>query len=88
MPRPRSEGLTPRKTAFVQKYIELGNAAEAYRATHANAANMQPHSLRARASNLLNDYRVYNRIKAIISEKRKRGEKLPHFNGRPEFNEE
>ncbi|MEE3607704.1 terminase small subunit [Avibacterium paragallinarum] len=88
MPRLRSEELTPRKAAFVQKYIELGNAAEAYRATHANAANMQPHSLRARASNLINDYRVYYRIKDLIAEKRKRGEKLPHFNGRPEFNEE
>ncbi|MEE6028419.1 hypothetical protein M5S04_02065 [Avibacterium paragallinarum] len=88
MPRLRSEELTPRKAAFVQKYIELGNAAEAFRATHANAANMQPHSLRARASNLINDYRVYYRIKALIAEKRKRGEKLPHFNGRPEFNEE
>ncbi|MFZ7156045.1 hypothetical protein ACLS0M_04895 [Avibacterium avium] len=38
MPRRRSEELTPRKQAFVQKYVELGNAKLAYIATHENAA--------------------------------------------------
>lgn len=46
--------LTPKQEKFCQKYIELGNASEAYRQAY-DAENMGDESIRVEAHRLLND---------------------------------
>ena len=45
-------GLTPKQEKFAQKYIELGNAAEAYRSAY-DAEGMKPVTIRRKAAELL-----------------------------------
>ena len=42
---------------------------------------MQPHTLRAKASELLNDYRAVELIEQEKAEMQQRGEPLPHYRG-------
>ena len=50
-------GLTPKQEKFAQKYIELGNAAEAYRNAY-DAENMKPVTVRRKAAELLQNGNV------------------------------
>jgi len=47
-----SHELTPKQEKFAQKYIELGNAAEAYRIAY-DAGGMKPVTIRRKAAELL-----------------------------------
>jgi phage terminase small subunit len=53
--------LTPKQEAFAAEYVAIGNASEAYRRSY-DATNMQPATIHARASELLNHGRVAVRI--------------------------
>ena len=44
--------MTPKQTAFAEKYVECGNASEAYRHAY-DAENMSPQALKVEASRLL-----------------------------------
>lgn len=69
---------------FAQAYARTGNATHALREVlgKERAERMTPHSLRARASELLNDYRTLIFIEQFKSQMMKRGEPLPHYRGR------
>lgn len=77
MPRIRTETLTPKQEAFCLAYVECGNELKAYQTI--NTGTMKPHSMRARASEMMNDYRVFNRVKELIIERKAKGEPLPKF---------
>jgi phage terminase small subunit len=49
--------LTPKQEKFAQKYIELGNASEAYREAY-DAENMKPVTIRRKAAELLANGKV------------------------------
>ena len=53
--------LTIKQEKFAQKYIELGNASEAYRQSY-NASNMLDKSIWEKASELLNSVKVSARV--------------------------
>lgn len=57
-------GLTPKQEAFVQSYIECGNASEAYRSAY-SAGKMKPGSIHVSASQLLADPKVALRLKEL-----------------------
>jgi phage terminase small subunit len=59
-----SNELTPKQEKFAQKYIELGNAAEAYREAY-DAENMKPVTVRRKAAELLEHGIVSARIRAM-----------------------
>lgn len=63
--------LTPKQEAFCLKYIELGNASEAYRQAY-NAENMKPESVHRKAAELLADGKITARIEALQAEHMKR----------------
>jgi len=65
--------LTPKKEKFSQKYVELGNASEAYRQSY-NAKNMTTKTINEAASRLLNDSKVAARIKQLQERLQKRHE--------------
>lgn len=69
---------------FAKTYARVGNAAHALRIVlgEERAGKMQPHTLRAKASELLNHYLVVKQIEQHKAEMIKRGETLPHFRGR------
>lgn len=73
--------LNQRQEAFAQAYVRLGNATHAYLEA-IGQRSMKPHTVRARASEYLNHYRIAARIEELIKEKRQRGEPLPHFRER------
>lgn len=73
--------LNQRQEDFAQAYVRLGNATHAY-LDAIGQRTMQRHTLRARASEYLNHYRVSARIEELIEEKQQRGETLPHFRER------
>lgn len=77
MPRVRTETLTTKQEAFCLAYLECGNSFKAYQAV--NTGTMKPHSMRSRASEMMNDYRVFNRLKQLIKERKAKGEHLPKF---------
>lgn len=52
-----SDHLTPKQSQFAQKYVELGNASEAYRQSY-DAENMSPEAIRVEACRLLQHPRV------------------------------
>lgn len=62
----------------------MGNATHALLAVLGDerANRMKPHTLRARASDLLNHYRVWEQIEQEKAEMQQRGEPLPHYRGR------
>lgn len=56
--------LTPKQEAFAAKYVECGNASEAYRESY-DAANMADKTVWEAASRLLADYKVAARVKEL-----------------------
>lgn len=66
---------------FARAYARMGNATHALNQVLGNerAARMQPHTLRAKASELLNDYRTVAMIEAEKLAMMARGEKLPDY---------
>lgn len=77
MPRVRTEILTAKQEAFSHAYVETGNILQAYKSV--NTGTMKPHSMRARASGMMNDYRVFARVKELIIERKAQGKPLPGF---------
>lgn len=73
-------GLTIRE-AFAKTYAHTGNATHALRIVlGAERANkMKPHTLRAKASTLLNDYRTVALIEAEKERMQQAGERLPRY---------
>jgi phage terminase small subunit len=63
--------LTPKQERFAQKYIELGNASEAYRQSY-DAENMSPEAVRVEACRLLQNPNVSLTIVELQEEARKR----------------
>lgn len=53
--------LTPKQEKFCQKYIELGNASEAYRGVY-NAAAMLPSTTNRKAKELLDNGKIRARL--------------------------
>lgn len=72
------------REAFAKAYAERGNATHALAQVlgKERAEKMQRHSLRARASDLLNDYRTVELIEQHKTEMLERGEPLPHYRER------
>jgi phage terminase small subunit len=60
----KTTGLTPKQEAFACKYVECGNASEAYRESY-DAEGMQPESIHVAASRLLNDAKVALRVQEL-----------------------
>ena len=56
--------LTPKQESFAKKYIELGNASEAYRQSY-NAEKMKAESITVNASQLLSSTNVALRVKEL-----------------------
>ena len=56
--------LTPKQLAFAQRYIELGNASEAYRQTY-HCERMQPATIHNLASRLLQHPKVAAHIQGL-----------------------
>ena len=56
--------LTPKQEAFAQKYVELGNASEAYRQVY-SAENMKPDAVNVKACELLKNGKVTVRVKEL-----------------------
>ncbi|MBN6082397.1 terminase [Aggregatibacter actinomycetemcomitans] len=71
---------------FAKAYARHGNATYALKMVlgEERAGKMQPHTLRAKASELLNDYRTVELIEREKAEMQQRGEPLPHYRGRTE----
>lgn len=58
------DGLTIKQEAFALKYVECGNASEAYRESY-DAEGMQPESIHVAASRLLADAKVALRVQEL-----------------------
>jgi len=56
--------LTPKQENFCLKYLETGNASEAYRRTY-NVENMKPESVNRKAKELIDNVKIAARIKEI-----------------------
>lgn len=63
--------LTPKQDDFCLKYVELGNASEAYRQVY-NAENMKPETVNRKAKELMDNGKITARIKALQAEHSKR----------------
>lgn len=63
--------LTPKQEKFCQKYIELGNASEAYRQSY-DCKNMTDETIYVKASELLNNGKITVRIFQLQSEHQER----------------
>lgn len=74
------------ESQFAKAYARMGNAKHALLAVLGDerANRMKPHTLRAKASGLLNNYRVLEQIEQAKAEMQQRGETLPHYRGRTE----
>lgn len=72
------------ESQFAKAYARMGNATHALLAVLGDerANRMKPHTLRAKASELLNNYRVLEQIEQGKAEMQQRGETLPHYRGR------
>lgn len=72
------------RSQFAKAYAKMGNATHALRMVlgEERAGRMKPHTLRAKASGLLNHYRVWEQIEQEKAEMQQRGEVLPHYRGR------
>ena len=66
-----SDNLTPKQEAFCLKYIETGNASEAYRQCY-DASRMKSDVIHVKASELLADGKVAVRVNELKEEHRKR----------------
>ncbi|UNU73273.1 terminase small subunit [Moraxella nasovis] len=56
--------LTPKQEQFCQKYIELGNASEAYRQSY-NAKNMKDETVNRNAKALLDNNKITTRLNEL-----------------------
>ncbi|NBI13752.1 hypothetical protein GVX81_09065 [[Haemophilus] felis] len=63
--------LTQKQENFCLKYIELGNASEAYRQVY-NAENMKPETVNRRAKELMDNSKITARINELQTEHAKR----------------
>lgn len=63
--------LTVKQEKFAQKYVELGNASEAYRQSYA-AENMATETIHVAASQLLDNNKVAIRVKELQEELKSR----------------
>lgn len=63
--------LTIKQEKFCQKYIELGNASEAYRQSY-NAENMKPETIKVKASQMLEKDNIRIAISELRGEIRQR----------------
>lgn len=72
------------RNQFAVTYAKVGNATHALRMVlgEQRAGRMKLHTLRARASELLNHYLVWEQIEQEKAEMQQRGETLPHYRGR------
>lgn len=68
MPR----GLSPKQEAFCQAYVETGNASEAYRRAYPRAKHWKPETVHSKASHLLSNDKVLERVKELKAELAKR----------------
>lgn len=59
-----ADNLTPKQEKFCHKYIELGNASEAYRQSY-DAAGMKPVTTRRKAAELLENGKVAAHVRAL-----------------------
>ena len=66
---------------FAKAYAKMGNATHALRMVlgEERAGRMKPHTLRAKASELRNHYRVAEQIEQEKAEMQQRGETLPYY---------
>ena len=69
------------RSQFAKAYAKMGNATHALRMVlgEERTGRMKPHTLRAKASELLNDYRTVELIEQEKEEMQQRGETLPHY---------
>lgn len=63
--------LTPKQESFCQKYIELGNASEAYRQSY-DADSMNANTVNRKAKELLDNGKITARVDQIKREHKKR----------------
>ncbi len=63
--------LTPKQEAFARKYVELGNASEAYRQSY-DADNSSPETVKVEASRLLDNPNVALTVIKLQEEARER----------------
>lgn len=66
-----SKKLTPKQESFCQKFIELGNASEAYRQSY-NCERMKTSTINSRAKELRKDGPITARIDELQAEHRER----------------
>lgn len=59
------KGLTIRQEKFAQKYVECGNASEAYRYAYPISAKWKDKSVWEKASNLMKNVKVLSRIEEL-----------------------
>lgn len=65
--------LTPKQEKFAQKYVEIGNASEAYRQSY-DAGKMNAATINVKASELLANGKVAVRVKELQDAAQKRHE--------------
>lgn len=63
--------LTPKQEGFCQKYLETGNASEAYRLNY-STENMKPESVNRLAKALLDNIKISSRIEELKERHAKR----------------
>lgn len=68
---PHGVVLTPKQESFCQKYIELGNASEAYRQSY-DADSMNENTVNRSAKELLDNPKITTRVNQIKREHKKR----------------
>lgn len=68
-----AQKLTPKQEKFCLKYVETGNASEAYRRSY-DAGRMKPETINRSAKSLMDDPKIAARIKKLQSAAVKRHE--------------
>ena len=66
--------LTPKQEAFAQKYVECGNASEAYRYAYDVGEDTKPETIWENASRTLSDGKVSARVVELQEQARERHE--------------
>ncbi|WP_109433129.1 terminase [Aggregatibacter segnis] len=69
------------RSQFAKAYAKMGNATHALRMVlgEERAGRMKSHTLRAKASELLNHYQVVEQIEKEKAEMQQHGKDLPHY---------
>lgn len=65
--------LTPKQEDFCLRYVELGNASEAYRFAY-DCKNMKPESVNRKAKEMLDNGKIAARLEGLRAEAAKRNE--------------